>query len=250
MSYTKVKLLALFAVMTGLISSCSYEKSSVTGWDYNNPAYGGFQKVPYEEQETGPGLILIEGGTFTMGRVEQETPQNGDNVPRRVTVSSFYMDETEVKNFDWCEYLYWVGRTYTDFPMVYKKALPDTLCWREKLAYNEPYVDYYLRHPSYRDYPVVGVNWLQATNFCAWRTDRVNEQIMIREGIIIPNPEKYFLPKHDLNTNYLIAKSSNFLIYPNEYNRFVNYYNNSFQHGGISLEEMVVPIAELKGKNG
>ena len=190
MSYTKVKLFTLFLAMTGLLASCSYEKSSVTGWDYNNPAYGGFQKVPYEEQETGPGLILIEGGTFTMGRVEQETPQNGDNYPRRVTVSSFYMDETEVKNFDWCEYLYWVGRTYTDFPMVYKKALPDTLCWREKLAYNEPYVEYYLRHPSYRDYPVVGVNWLQATNFCAWRTDRVNEQILIREGIIIPNPNQ------------------------------------------------------------
>ena len=75
MSYTKVKLFTFFLAMTGLLASCSYEKSSVTGWDYNNPAYGGFQKVPYEEQETGPGLILIEGGTFTMGRVEQETPQ-------------------------------------------------------------------------------------------------------------------------------------------------------------------------------
>jgi formylglycine-generating enzyme required for sulfatase activity len=177
-------------VISGLVASCSYEKSSVTGWDYNNPAYGGFQKVPYEEQETGPGLILIEGGTFTMGRVEQEVAQNGDNIPRRVTVSSFYLDETEIKNMDWCEYLYWVGRTYTDFPMIHQKALPDTVCWREKLAYNEPYVDYYLRHPSYRDYPVVGVNWLQATNFCAWRTDRVNEQILIREGIIIPNPNQ------------------------------------------------------------
>ena len=71
-----------------------------------------------------------------------------------------------------------------------------------------------------------------------------------KSGITIPNPEKYFLPKHDLNTNYLIAKSGNFLIYPNEYHKFANHYNNSFQHGGISLEEMVVPIAELKGKNG
>jgi gliding motility-associated lipoprotein GldJ len=190
MIYSKVKLFTLFALMAGLLASCSYEKSSSTGWDYNNPAYGGFQKVPYEEQETGPGLILIQGGTFTMGRVEQEVGNMQDNAPRRVTVSSFYLDETEVKNFDWCEYLYWIGRTYTDFPMVYKKALPDTLCWREKLAYNEPYVEYYLRHPSYRDYPVVGVNWLQATNFCAWRTDRVNEQILIREGIIIPNPNQ------------------------------------------------------------
>lgn len=57
-------------LITGLISSCGteYETSSITGWDYNNPKNGGFQKVPYTEQETGPGLILIEGGSFTMGR--------------------------------------------------------------------------------------------------------------------------------------------------------------------------------------
>jgi formylglycine-generating enzyme required for sulfatase activity len=34
----------------------------------------------------------------------------------------------------------------------------------------EPYVEYYLRHPAYRDYPVVGINWLQASDYCAWRT--------------------------------------------------------------------------------
>jgi gliding motility-associated lipoprotein GldJ len=176
------------------ITSCSYERSAVTGWDYNNPDNGGFQKVPYEEQETGPNLVLIEGGTFTMGRVEQDVTYDWSNIPRRVTVSSYYMDETEVSNFHYCEYLYWVDRTYTDFPMVYKKALPDTLCWRRKLAYNEPYTEYYLRHPSYRDYPVVGVNWLQASDFCAWRTDRVNEYILIREGILLWNPNQQNQP--------------------------------------------------------
>jgi hypothetical protein len=52
-----------------------------------------------------------------------------------------------------------------------------------------------------------------------------------------------------MHTNYLIAKSGNFFIYPNEYHKFANRYKNSFQHGGISLEEMVIPVAELKGKN-
>ena len=70
-----------------------------------------------------------------------------------------------------------------------------------------------------------------------------------KTGINISDPEKYLLPKHDMNTNYLIAKSGNYFIYPNEYHKFANRYKNSFQHGGISLEEMVVPIAELKGKN-
>ncbi len=174
-----------------LITSCTeYETSSITGWDYNNPKNGGFQKVPYAEQETGPGLILVEGGTFTMGRIEQDVTFENHNVPRRVTVSSFYMDETEISNFHWCEYLYWVGRTYIDFPMIYKKALPDTLCWREKLGFNEKYVEYYLRHPAYRDYPVVGVSWNQANDFAAWRTDRVNEYILIREGILLMNPNQ------------------------------------------------------------
>ena len=45
-----------------LFSSCSKEQSSATGWNYNDPKNGGFQKIPYLEQETGPGLVLIEGG--------------------------------------------------------------------------------------------------------------------------------------------------------------------------------------------
>ena len=180
-----------------LLASCGKERSPVTGWAYNTPENGGFEKVPYEEQETGPGLVLVEGGTYTMGRTETDVTYDWNNIPRRVTVSSFYLDETEVTNFSYLEYLYWTGRVFgPTYPEVYYKALPDTLVWREKLAYNEPYVDYYLRHPAYRDYPVVGVSWLQATDFCTWRTDRVNEFILIREGLLdhVPNPsdQDYF----------------------------------------------------------
>jgi sulfatase modifying factor 1 len=172
-------------LVVALLSSCGFEQSSITGWNYNDPKNGGFQKAPFEEQETGPNLVLIEGGTFTMGRIEQDVLYDWNNVPRRVTVSSFYMDETEMTNHHWLEYLYWLERVFgLDYPEVVKKALPDTLVWRSKLAYNEPYVEYYLRHPAYRDYPVVGVDWLQANDFCSWRTDRVNEFILIREGIL------------------------------------------------------------------
>ena len=182
-----VRILGIAATIT--LAACQHERSSVTGWNYNDPKNGGFEVMPYEEQETGPGLVFIEGGTFTTGRAEDDVMYDWNNVPRRVTVSSFYIDETEVTNTNYREYIYWTARVFgPNYPQVYVKALPDTLVWRSKLAYNEPYVKYYFRHPAYNDYPVVGVNWLQATDFCKWRTDRVNEFILVREGIIDWNP--------------------------------------------------------------
>jgi formylglycine-generating enzyme len=184
--------------------ACNKERSAVTGWNYNDPRNGGFEVVDYEEQETGPGLVLIEGGTFTMGRTEQDITMDWDNIPRRVTVSSFYMDETEVANVHYLEYLYWLLRVYgTDYPEVYRKALPDSLVWRDRLAFNEPLVENYLRHPAYNFYPVVGVNWLQANDFCLWRSDRVNEQILIREGILRNNPNQ--VNEDNFNTDSYLA---------------------------------------------
>lgn len=189
MQFTKIIFIAVLGL--GLMSSCARERSSNTGWEYNNPNNGGFQKVPFVDQETGPGLVLVEGGTFTMGQSEDDVMYDWNNRPARVTVSSFYIDQTEVTNFNWTEYMYWVKRAYGEsYPMVYKNALPDTLCWRSRLGFNEKFVDYYLRHPAYRDYPVVGVSWLQASDYCKWRTDRVNEWILIREGILDYNVEQ------------------------------------------------------------
>jgi len=190
----KLKGLGIISCFAAAIfmSSCSTGgSSSSTGWDYNNPDFGGFEYYgDFYEQETGPGLLLIEGGSFTMGRVEQDIVYDWNNVPRTVTVSSFYMDETEVKNVDYREYLYWISRVFIDYPEVYRKALPDTLVWRRKLSYNEPFVEYYFRHPAYAEYPVVGVNWLQANDYCQWRTDRVNEKLLIDKGILLPDPNQ------------------------------------------------------------
>ena len=200
----KLLVVAFAFAAPSLFNSCSKERSGATGWNYNDPKNGGFQKVPYLEQETGPGLVLIEGGRFTMGRVEQEIMYDWNNIPRTVTVSSFYMDEVEVTNFYYLEYLYWLERVFSaDYPEVHAKALPDTLVWRKKLAYNEPYVELYLRHPAYRDYPVVGVNWLQANDFCAWRTDRVNELILIREGLFEHFPNQ--INEDNFNTEAYLA---------------------------------------------
>ena len=198
------KLLFTFSILSMALISCQKDGSNTTGWNYNDPKNGGFEVNNYEGQETGPGLVFVEGGTFTMGRVEQDVRYDWDIIPRRVTVSSFYMDETEVNNTDYREYLYWITRVFSaSYPEVWKKALPDTLVWRSKLAYNEPFVELYLRHPAYAFYPVVGVNWLQATDYCAWRTDRVNESILIREGILQTNPNQ--VDEDNFNTDAYLA---------------------------------------------
>ena len=188
-----------------LYSCSSNEKSSTTGWEYNNSKNGGFEtNTKFLEQITGPGLVFVEGGSFTMGRVEQDVMYEWNNVPRRVTVSSFYLDETEVRNVDYLEYLYWLQRVYSQsYPEVYKKALPDTLVWRDKLGYNEPFVTQYLRHPAYQNYPVVGVSWEQANDYCLWRTDRVNERILINEGILKEDPEQ--VDDNTFNTEAYLA---------------------------------------------
>ena len=59
--------------------------------------------------------------------------------------------------------------------------MPDTLVWRNRLGYNEQMVLNYLRHPAYKDYPVVGVNWIQANEFCKWRTNALNQNILEKE---------------------------------------------------------------------
>jgi len=205
----KFRVLSIVLISVLLFTSCIFKKkgssnvSTSTGWEYNNPDNGGFEVAVGVDQKTGPGLILIEGGRFTMGQVQQDVMFDWNNKPRTVTVSSFYMDETEVKNVDYREYLFWLRRVYQDYPEVARRALPDTLVWRSPMGFNDPYVQYYFRHPSYNDYPVVGVTWLQANDFCLWRTDRVNEQLLIDENELLYDPNQ--VNEKNFNTEAYLA---------------------------------------------
>lgn len=163
------------------------EKSSNTGWNYNDKKMGGYSVAKEKEQKTGPGLAFVQGGTFTMGATQEDIMGEWNNVPRRITVPSFYIDETEVANIHYREYLHWLGRTFdgeTWLDDLMMKAKPDSLVWRSELSYNEPYVEYYFSHPSFNYYPVVGVTWKQANDYCRWRTDRVNELNLIKAGVL------------------------------------------------------------------
>lgn len=187
------RLSILFIVLIFSLAGCnstqkanparSGQASRTTGWNSKDMKVFGFTDPEYIEQQTGPGLKFVQGGTFIMGRIDEDVMGDWDNQPRRVTVASFYMDETEVTNYAYRQYLAWLGYVYPGTTKS-QDATPDTLVWRSALAYNEPYVQNYLRHPSYSNYPVVGVNWVQASGYCKWRTDRVNENLLIENGYL------------------------------------------------------------------
>lgn len=63
-------------------------------------------------------------------------------------------------------------------------------------------------------------------------------------------PENFHLPKPNLSTTFAFAIEDYFFAYPNNYNHYVNFYRDTFQHGGVSLEEMIIPIISLTSKNG
>ena len=159
-------------------------KSAVTGWNYDDKNMGSFHVSKVKYPKAGPGLVFVQGGTFVMGAKEEDVMGDWNNLPKRVTVPSFYIDETEVANVHYREYMYWLENVFSGDTNILKRALPDTLVWREELAYNEPYVEYYFRYPSYNYFPVVGVSWQQAHDFCIWRTDRVNELNLMQKGYL------------------------------------------------------------------
>jgi gliding motility-associated lipoprotein GldJ len=158
--------------------------SKVTGWKYNDPKFGAFEVYELYEQPTPPGMVFVPGGTFTMGRVAEDLPYEWNNAPRRVSIDAFYIDVTEIRNIDYREYIHWLEIVYVSYPEVVRQALPDTLAWRKPLGYNESFVEFYFRFTSYNEYPVVAVSWLQANDYCVWRTDRVNELALINAGVL------------------------------------------------------------------
>ncbi len=187
-----VNVLLAIIILIGA-SSCSKKSSSkagstATGWKINDKK-GGFQyNSKFKKQATAPGLVMVEGGTFTMGKVQDDVMHDWNNTPNQQHVASFFMDETEVTNLMYMEYLDWLKRVFPpedeNYKNIYPGALPDTLVWRNRLGYNETYTNNYLRHPAYASYPVVGVNWIQAAEFSKWRTDRVNENTLETQGYL------------------------------------------------------------------
>lgn len=156
--------------------------SKTTGLSYNDDD-SSFRVEPYAGQPDGPNLVFIEGGRTILGSFEEDIMNTRDNVERTVTITSFFMDETEIANIHWLEYLYYISKDSGGVTSpAYIKNLPDTAVWIQALSYNDAYVDHYFRYPGFRYYPVVGVSWNQAYSYTKWRTSVVNMQLAKKGG--------------------------------------------------------------------
>ena len=175
--------------------------SATTGWGLNRHQWGGFEaklknsndeeysQFSWDGTKIPSNMVFVQGGSFVMGRTQEDVMRDGNNYPKEATVSSFWMDQTEITNLQYREYTYWMKRVFWErgdgeYSYLYTHSLPDSTVWRSELSYNEPMVNQYYRHPAYQDYPVVGVSWQQAVDYCDWRTDRVNERRIVESGAL------------------------------------------------------------------
>ena len=190
--------------------------SNATGWNYNNAKTTNFEAKEGVGNVDPIGMVSIQGGTFAIGQTDEFVFAPRDNSRRSVTVSSFYMDKYEISNLNWREYLHWMEIVFGQAaPKLVEAVLPDTLVWRDELAYNEPYVENYFRHPAFSFYPVVGVSWDQAMQYCQWRTDRVNELALAKAGAIdIPEYKKYLAPMREEDLTDFITKYPDSIYHP------------------------------------
>lgn len=182
-------LVGLTSLLLFNCKSSDSNRSRLTGLPFNDARYGNFIKGNNEVKQKPPlGMVAVEGGSFTMGQVQDDVMFDWNTTPNKLHVRSFFMDEAEVTNSEYFLYVQYMKNVFSPseekYKHIYNSVLPDTLVWRKSLGNTDILSENYFRHPSYADYPVVGVTWLQANEYCKWRTNAVNLKTLIDKGHI------------------------------------------------------------------
>ena len=183
--------------------------TSTTGWKPNDQKGWFFSGKKKPKEKAWPGMVFIEGGSFTMGLVKDDVMRDWNNTPKRMQVRSFYIGETEITNYQYREYLTWLKVVFPpeeeQYKHIYEGSVPDTQVFNNKLSKNDFDNEIYLFSTEFSYYPVVGVSWLQASNYCDWLTDRANEKFLMDKGVL--SKDYYSNEEYNYGSKYFDAES-------------------------------------------
>ena len=257
--------IALTLVTATVLSSCqknnSYGRrtagnpgkmSATTGADFSFDADDSTQFFVAKkgEQIPGPNLKLIQGGRAILGSQEEDVMAFRDNIERTVSISTFWIDETEMTNNDYKEFLFDMKKQVDANTL--KKLEPSEKVWRGAMTFNDVYESYYFRFPGFNFYPVAGVSWVQADAYAKWRTSYVQKievarqkmdttltrSQLIERGLVIaefrlPTESEWeYAAKAMIGTQYLDENQEYGRIYPWDGRGVRNPYDGRGKKGG------------------
>ncbi|MBA9076181.1 SUMF1/EgtB/PvdO family nonheme iron enzyme [Rufibacter quisquiliarum] len=161
------------ALSVVLMAGCGMGRSS------EGDVIGAADRPEFNPQEVPYGMIACPGGTFHMGQTDQDIAASMSNLNKQVTIGGFYMDETEITNNEYRQFIDAIRQDSLDVlgeEYVMTQLYPDTTVWVRDFTYHmgDPLMEYYFTHPAFDDYPVVGVDWFAAKYFNNWRTKLKN----------------------------------------------------------------------------
>lgn len=137
-------------------------------------------------------VVLLLSFAFTLKKEKSFLP------PGTVRINdTLYADKTEISNFSWWEYEFWIKTKYGENSPEHKAVIPDNTVWlRDGMTSNEPMQSMYYTSPAFRDYPVVGISYDQAKGYCKWRTEVVKAYVN-QNGLTTTKHFEYRLPSRE-----------------------------------------------------
>jgi EgtB-related family protein len=171
----------LLAASAFALQGCGLGKKEIQGELIGVQGREGWtQAVPY-------GMTTVPSGTFHMGQSDEDVAATHINYNKQVTIGGFYMDDTEITNNEYRQFV--VAMSSDDTTgignltpeqiniITSRKYFPDTTVWMRDFSHHmgDPMMEYYYMHPAFDQYPVVGVSYKSSKLFCRWRTGFLNK---------------------------------------------------------------------------